>query len=249
MPLCNDYKPRSSKNGSCEPGASVQTNLSKKQRENDRTRSHIFPPRGLPCKSEEAGSGCPFALCNKRVSFRDWANCSKASTDLGKQQHQHFARDEEGKIYISVSFVGIIYFDFSCMTLESFGILKFVPFLGLACQFAFDVAMISAFGNNRDFEMEGIKHLYQCLEKGYNSMPLDLPGTPFHKAMKVIYKKIMYILFLWSTQFSKFNQYHWTLDIFNFFTTALEFKTCHKLTLIWSSSTYIGLDQSIHASS
>ncbi|PQM38993.1 abscisic acid 8-hydroxylase 2 isoform X1 [Prunus yedoensis var. nudiflora] len=51
-------------------------------------------------------------------------------------------------------------------------------------RFAFDVAMISAFGNNRDFEMEGIKHLYQCLEKGYNSMPLDLPGTPFHKAMK-----------------------------------------------------------------
>lgn len=51
-------------------------------------------------------------------------------------------------------------------------------------RYAFDVAMISAFGNKRDFEMEGIKHLYQCLEKGYNSMPLDLPGTPFHKAMK-----------------------------------------------------------------
>ncbi|CAN6696000.1 unnamed protein product [Malus baccata var. baccata] len=53
-------------------------------------------------------------------------------------------------------------------------------------RYAFDVAMISAFGNRRDFEMEGIKHLYQCLEKGYNSMPLDLPGTSFHKAMKVI---------------------------------------------------------------
>ncbi|XP_050140929.1 abscisic acid 8'-hydroxylase 2 [Malus sylvestris] len=51
-------------------------------------------------------------------------------------------------------------------------------------RYAFDVAMISAFGNKRDFEMEGIKHLYQCLEKGYNSMPLDLPGTSFHKAMK-----------------------------------------------------------------
>nr|AJO53641.1 ABA 8'-hydroxylase 3 [Pyrus pyrifolia] len=51
-------------------------------------------------------------------------------------------------------------------------------------RYAFDVAMISAFGNKGDFEMEGIKHLYQCLEKGYNSMPLDLPGTPFHKAMK-----------------------------------------------------------------
>ncbi|PON68805.1 Cytochrome P450 [Trema orientale] len=52
-------------------------------------------------------------------------------------------------------------------------------------KYAFDVAIISVFGNNKeDLEMEGIKHLYQCLEKGYNSMPLDLPGTPFHKAMK-----------------------------------------------------------------
>lgn len=46
--------------------------------------------------------------------------------------------------------------------------------------------MISALGNKQDLEMEGIKSLYQCLEKGYNSMPLDLPGTPFRKAMKVI---------------------------------------------------------------
>lgn len=53
-------------------------------------------------------------------------------------------------------------------------------------QYAFDVAIISVFGNNKeDLELEGIKHLYQCLEKGYNSMPLDLPATPFHKAMKV----------------------------------------------------------------
>nr|GEZ57841.1 abscisic acid 8'-hydroxylase 2 [Tanacetum cinerariifolium] len=32
--------------------------------------------------------------------------------------------------------------------------------------------------------MDGLKRLYYCLEKGYNSMPLDLPGTPFKKAMK-----------------------------------------------------------------
>ncbi|XP_024464204.2 abscisic acid 8'-hydroxylase 2 isoform X2 [Populus trichocarpa] len=51
-------------------------------------------------------------------------------------------------------------------------------------RYAFDVAMISAFGAKQDMEMDGIKHLYRCLEKGYNSMPLDLPGTPFHKAMK-----------------------------------------------------------------
>lgn len=52
-------------------------------------------------------------------------------------------------------------------------------------RYAFEVAMISVFGNKLEAtEMEGIKRLYQCLEKGYNSMPLDLPGTPFNKAMK-----------------------------------------------------------------
>lgn len=45
--------------------------------------------------------------------------------------------------------------------------------------------MIAAFGRKLELEMDGIKHLYKCLEKGYNSMPLDLPGTPFNKAMKV----------------------------------------------------------------
>ncbi|KAF5202695.1 Abscisic acid 8'-hydroxylase [Thalictrum thalictroides] len=51
-------------------------------------------------------------------------------------------------------------------------------------KFAFDVAMISAFGGSSELETEGIKHLYHCLEKGYNSMPLDFPGTPFSKAKK-----------------------------------------------------------------
>nr|QNS29973.1 cytochrome P450 [Nothapodytes nimmoniana] len=51
--------------------------------------------------------------------------------------------------------------------------------------YAFDVAMISVFGDNQDVqEMKKIKFWYQCLEKGYNSMPLDLPGTPFRKAIK-----------------------------------------------------------------
>nr|UZH45677.1 abscisic acid 8'-hydroxylase 2-like protein [Tamarix hispida] len=44
--------------------------------------------------------------------------------------------------------------------------------------------MISVFGHKRELELAGIKQLYQCLEKGYNSMPLNFPGTPFRKAMK-----------------------------------------------------------------
>ncbi|XP_058109600.1 abscisic acid 8'-hydroxylase 2-like isoform X2 [Magnolia sinica] len=51
-------------------------------------------------------------------------------------------------------------------------------------RFAFDVAMLSVFGPNADLETDGIKELYRCLERGYNSMPLNLPGTSFHKAMK-----------------------------------------------------------------
>ncbi|XP_031387717.1 abscisic acid 8'-hydroxylase 2 isoform X1 [Punica granatum] len=51
--------------------------------------------------------------------------------------------------------------------------------------YAFDVAILTAFGERMEREMETrIKQLYQRLEKGYNSMPLDLPGTSFHKAMK-----------------------------------------------------------------
>ncbi|XP_074290108.1 abscisic acid 8'-hydroxylase 2-like [Silene latifolia] len=51
-------------------------------------------------------------------------------------------------------------------------------------KYAFGVAMISVFGDKAESEKEGIKQLYQCLEKGYNSMPLNFPGTPFSKAMK-----------------------------------------------------------------
>ncbi|KAI3750091.1 hypothetical protein L2E82_20716 [Cichorium intybus] len=52
-------------------------------------------------------------------------------------------------------------------------------------KYSYQVAILSVFGKKLDVdEMEGVKHLYQCIEKGYNSMPLDLPGTPFNKAMK-----------------------------------------------------------------
>ncbi|CAI9108154.1 OLC1v1007689C1 [Oldenlandia corymbosa var. corymbosa] len=52
-------------------------------------------------------------------------------------------------------------------------------------KFAFEVAIHSALGGEKAAaEIQGIKHLYHQLEKGYNSMPLDFPGTAFHTAMK-----------------------------------------------------------------
>ncbi|XP_004505813.2 abscisic acid 8'-hydroxylase 2-like [Cicer arietinum] len=51
-------------------------------------------------------------------------------------------------------------------------------------KYAFEVAANSAFGEIKELEMEKIRELYGCLEKGYNSYPLHLPGTSYWKAMK-----------------------------------------------------------------
>ncbi|KAK1437081.1 hypothetical protein QVD17_02866 [Tagetes erecta] len=52
-------------------------------------------------------------------------------------------------------------------------------------KYSYEVAMISVFGKEVEVnEIEGLKSLYNCIEKGYNSMPLNLLGTSFNKAMK-----------------------------------------------------------------
>ncbi|KAJ1702796.1 hypothetical protein LUZ63_002575 [Rhynchospora breviuscula] len=49
--------------------------------------------------------------------------------------------------------------------------------------YAFNVALMSIFGNDEISNIEELKRCYYTLEKGYNSMPINLPGTLFHKAM------------------------------------------------------------------
>nr|GEX83295.1 abscisic acid 8'-hydroxylase 2-like [Tanacetum cinerariifolium] len=52
-------------------------------------------------------------------------------------------------------------------------------------QYSCKVAMISVFGEKLEAnEIGGLKRLYHCIEKRYNSMPLDLPRTPFKKVIK-----------------------------------------------------------------
>uniref|UniRef100_A0A1J3G2V9 (+)-abscisic acid 8'-hydroxylase n=1 Tax=Noccaea caerulescens TaxID=107243 RepID=A0A1J3G2V9_NOCCA len=70
-------------------------------------------------------------------------------------------------------------------TLSSWTSQKSINTLQHMKRYSFDVAIMSAFGDKEEpTEIEAIKLLYQRLEKGYNSMPLDLPGTLFHKSMK-----------------------------------------------------------------
>ncbi|KAK9120312.1 hypothetical protein Syun_017929 [Stephania yunnanensis] len=50
--------------------------------------------------------------------------------------------------------------------------------------YAFNVALLSIFGKDETKYGEELKSCYYILEKGYNSMPINLPGTLFHNSMK-----------------------------------------------------------------
>ncbi|XP_075496935.1 abscisic acid 8'-hydroxylase CYP707A2-like isoform X1 [Primulina tabacum] len=50
--------------------------------------------------------------------------------------------------------------------------------------YTFNVALISIFGKDEALYREDLKRCYYILEKGYNSMPINVPGTLFYKAMK-----------------------------------------------------------------
>lgn len=50
--------------------------------------------------------------------------------------------------------------------------------------YALNVALLSIFGDEEMQYIEELKQCYLTLEKGYNSMPVNVPGTLFHKAMK-----------------------------------------------------------------
>nr|GMD99236.1 abscisic acid 8'-hydroxylase 1-like [Ipomoea batatas] len=50
--------------------------------------------------------------------------------------------------------------------------------------YTFNVALLSILGKDEVVYREDLKRCYYVLEKGYNSMPVNLPGTLFHKSMK-----------------------------------------------------------------
>lgn len=53
-------------------------------------------------------------------------------------------------------------------------------------QLSFQVGILAIFGNLEPHYMEQLKNKYVIVSRGYNSFPMNLPGTRYHKAMKVI---------------------------------------------------------------
>eukprot|EP00249_Psilotum_nudum_P028104 c3667_g1_i1 orf=368-1753(-) len=51
-------------------------------------------------------------------------------------------------------------------------------------RYALDVSMLVIFGRQNQLNTEELKETYATLEQGYNSMPVNLPGTKFRKSMK-----------------------------------------------------------------
>lgn len=52
-------------------------------------------------------------------------------------------------------------------------------------QLSFEVGILGVFGYlERDYKEE-LKKNYSVVERGYNSFPTNLPGSPYRKAMKV----------------------------------------------------------------
>lgn len=52
-------------------------------------------------------------------------------------------------------------------------------------QFTFDVAVLSIFGELDGKYKDRLKYNYHIVDKGYNSFPINLPGTLFRKALLV----------------------------------------------------------------
>lgn len=67
----------------------------------------------------------------------------------------------------------------------------------MALQFTFDVAILTIFGGElKECYKQELKKNYSIVDKGYNSLPTNIPGTLYNKAVLVRLSSLFILLAL-----------------------------------------------------
>ncbi|XP_065872264.1 abscisic acid 8'-hydroxylase CYP707A2-like [Euphorbia lathyris] len=161
---------------------------SKQKRYGSVFKTHIL---GCPCVMISSPEAAKFVLVTKAHLFKPTFPASKERM-LGKQAiffHQGDYHNKLRKIVLRAfapqSIRNIIpeIESIAVQSLNSWEGSNINTFLEMKT-YAFNVALLSIFGKDESLYREDLKRCYYILEKGYNSMPINLPGTLFNKSMK-----------------------------------------------------------------
>ncbi|CAL5431940.1 unnamed protein product [Camellia sinensis] len=151
-------------------------------------KTHIL---GCPCVMISSPEGAKLVLVTKAALFKPTFPASKERM-LGKQAiffHQGEYHSKLRKLVIRAFMPEAIKNIVS--DIESIAIETLKSWEGQSITtyqemktYTFNAALLSIFGKDEILDREELKRCYYILEKGYNSMPINLPGTLFHKSMK-----------------------------------------------------------------
>ncbi|KAL7164617.1 hypothetical protein ACSBR2_040502 [Camellia fascicularis] len=151
-------------------------------------KTHIL---GCPCVMISSPEAAKLVLVTKAALFKPTFPASKERM-LGKQAiffHQGEYHTKLRKLVIRAFMpeaIKNIVSDVELIAIETLKSLegKSITTYQEMKTYTFNVALLSIFGKDEILDREELKRCYYILEKGYNSMPINLPGTLFHKSMK-----------------------------------------------------------------
>ncbi|OAY45663.1 abscisic acid 8'-hydroxylase CYP707A2 [Manihot esculenta] len=161
---------------------------SKQKRYGSVFKTHIL---GCPCVMISSPEAAKFVLVSRAHLFKPTFPASKERM-LGKQAIFFHQGDYHAKLRKLVlrAFVPEAIKSIVC-DIESIAIDSLKSWEGRIINtfqemktYSFNVALLSIFGKDEFLYREDLKRCYYILEKGYNSMPINLPGTLFNKSMK-----------------------------------------------------------------
>ncbi|OWM72273.1 abscisic acid 8'-hydroxylase CYP707A2-like isoform X2 [Punica granatum] len=161
---------------------------SKQKRYGSIFKTHIL---GCPCVMISSSESAKFVLVTKSNLFKPTFPASKERM-LGKQAiffHQGEYHYRLRKLVLRAFTPDAIWnrvSDIESIALDCLGSMegRVINTYQEMKTYSFNVALLSIFGKDEVLYREDLKRCYYVLEEGYNSMPINMPGTLFHKSMK-----------------------------------------------------------------